>query len=65
MATQIKLYIDAEGEIRRFTLEQAATYASLQQRIQKLLGRDNFRLFWQGMMDIQRVPPQFNEWSRL
>lgn len=55
MATQVKLYIQPEGEIRRFTLGPIIggyNFKALVQHIQQLVERDNFRLFWQGKKRI-------------
>ncbi|GAV08869.1 hypothetical protein RvY_18497 [Ramazzottius varieornatus] len=46
MAFQVKLFVDADQEIRRFNLDTAANYAALRQRVQELLGNDTFKMFW-------------------
>jgi len=46
MATQVKLYIEPEQEIRRFSLEANATFEQLRQRVEALVGHGNFRILW-------------------
>ncbi|OQV13462.1 putative Sequestosome-1 [Hypsibius exemplaris] len=47
MATQVKLYIEPDQEIRRFNLEANATFEVLRQRVEGLVGHANFRIQWQ------------------
>ncbi|OQV13463.1 hypothetical protein BV898_12315 [Hypsibius exemplaris] len=46
MATQVKLRIEPDQEIRRFNLEANATFELLRQRVEGLVGHANFRIEW-------------------
>lgn len=46
MASQVKLFVEDDQEIRRFNLDASATFATLAQRVKDITGKDTFRMLW-------------------